>query len=258
MSTIDFIPDGEPLRKKFMDLCAEAEESILLCAPYVKQSVAHDIIASKNKQSHMELVTKTFLGVFHHNSSDLSAISSFINAGCNVYNCGGVHAKMYIFDENKCIITSANLTEGGLSRNFEAGVFTDDVAVVKSAIDYHRILSNDDNSTIVTSEIVADIESRLSRLPLFKEDYNSDYLFRTEAEAVRGELSGWERDVFVALDELPVREFDSEIVSEMAVKFQRKYPNNNNREAKIRQILQILRDQGLVQFVSPGNYSRLW
>ena len=36
------------------------------------------------------------------------------------------------------------------------------------------------------------------------------------------------------------------------------YPRNHNREAKVRQILQQLRDIGLIEFTSPGIYKRLW
>ncbi|MGL4950131.1 MAG: hypothetical protein ACRC5M_07085 [Anaeroplasmataceae bacterium] len=37
-----------------------------------------------------------------------------------------------------------------------------------------------------------------------------------------------------------------------------KHPKNNNIEAKIRQILQQLRDQGLIKFVSSGKYIKLY
>lgn len=37
-----------------------------------------------------------------------------------------------------------------------------------------------------------------------------------------------------------------------------KHPNNHNVNDKIRQILQYLRDMGLVKFVSPGHYKKLF
>lgn len=37
-----------------------------------------------------------------------------------------LHAKVYVSDNNKAIITSGNLTAGGLYNNFEYGIFTDD------------------------------------------------------------------------------------------------------------------------------------
>jgi phosphatidylserine/phosphatidylglycerophosphate/cardiolipin synthase-like enzyme len=42
----------------------------------------------------------------------------------------GVHAKVYLADEDAAIVTSANLTIGGLRRNFEYGVAFADAASV--------------------------------------------------------------------------------------------------------------------------------
>lgn len=39
--------------------------------------------------------------------------------------------------------------------------------------------------------------------------------------------------------------------------FERYFPNNRFIDAKIRQSLQVLRDQGMLRFVSPGRYQRL-
>ena len=36
-----------------------------------------------------------------------------------------------------------------------------------------------------------------------------------------------------------------------------RYPENNNIQAKIRQQLQILRDQGLIEFLGNGHYRKL-
>lgn len=40
-------------------------------------------------------------------------------------------------------------------------------------------------------------------------------------------------------------------------RFEREFPNNRFVDAKIRQSLQVLRDQGMLRFVSPGRYQRL-
>lgn len=40
-------------------------------------------------------------------------------------------------------------------------------------------------------------------------------------------------------------------------RFEREFPNNRFVDAKIRQSLQVLRDQGVLRFVSPGRYQRL-
>jgi hypothetical protein len=53
------------------------------------------------------------------------------------------------------------------------------------------------------------------------------------------------------------REFTLTDVLAYRDELKREFPNNHFIDAKVRQSLQILRDQGLLQFVSPGNYRRL-
>ncbi|MEI6232647.1 MAG: phospholipase D family protein [Planctomycetota bacterium] len=47
---------------------------------------------------------------------------------------GGLHAKMFVFDEKSVLITSANPTNNGLKSNIEAGILTDDPEVVSQVI----------------------------------------------------------------------------------------------------------------------------
>jgi type II restriction enzyme len=75
--------------------------------------------------------------------------------------------------------------------------------------------------------------------------------------AVSEGLSGWKRDVFLTLGQFD-ETFKTAEVSIIAQQLGDKYPYNNYREAKVRQVLQQLRDLGLVEFTSPGVYRRLW
>jgi len=67
---------------------------------------------------------------------------------------------------------------------------------------------------------------------------------QTWKEAVRGIVQALPRD-FSLGDVLTYR-------SEL----QREFPNNRFVDAKIRQSLQVLRDQGLLRFVRAGHYQR--
>ena len=42
-----------------------------------------------------------------------------------------LHAKVYVSDHRRAVITSANLTAGGLHRNYEYGVFIDSESVAR-------------------------------------------------------------------------------------------------------------------------------
>ncbi|MGC1381512.1 MAG: DpnI domain-containing protein [Candidatus Baltobacteraceae bacterium] len=53
------------------------------------------------------------------------------------------------------------------------------------------------------------------------------------------------------------RDFALVDVLKQRPRFEQEFPNNRFIDAKVRQSLQVLRDQGLLRFVSPGRYQRL-
>ncbi len=65
----------------------------------------------------------------------------------------------------------------------------------------------------------------------------------------------WKEAVRGVVQTLP-REFSLSDVLAYHDELQRRFPNNRFIDAKIRQSLQMLRDQGLLRFVRPGRYER--
>jgi type II restriction enzyme len=71
------------------------------------------------------------------------------------------------------------------------------------------------------------------------------------------ESKGWLMDVLNCIDKIDKQEFELQDVYDFAPSLKLKHPNNNFIEDKIRQKLQILRDKGIIQFVSHGHYRKL-
>lgn len=65
----------------------------------------------------------------------------------------------------------------------------------------------------------------------------------------------WKESVGEIVQTLP-REFSLSDVLAYHDQLQHRFPNNSFVDAKIRQSLQVLRDQGLLRFVRPGHYER--
>ncbi|MCL2285294.1 MAG: phospholipase D-like domain-containing protein [Firmicutes bacterium] len=244
-----------------ISLCESSEKSIKLCAPYIKNEIMEDIIRVKQKNTSFDIITKVNLRDFHVKASDLDAIQQIITTGGNAFNCSNLHAKLYIFDDSQCIVTSANLTSNGLKNNMECGVITNDAGIVSSALGYYDYIIAREDVTKITERIIREMASLLKRLPpVPRVQYPSPDLSVIPDKnvlAITQGLSGWKKDVFILLgsfDEI----FTSSEVRLMAHQLQMKYPRNNNREAKVRQILQQLRDLGLVEFSEPGVYRKLW
>ncbi|MBI4999903.1 MAG: hypothetical protein HZB92_00020 [Euryarchaeota archaeon] len=67
------------------------------------------------------------------------------------------------------------------------------------------------------------------------------------------ESKGWLADVLACVRELP-REFSLNDIYAFEGKLAKLHPGNRNVRPKIRQQLQILRDNEILEFVSPGRY----
>ncbi len=73
----------------------------------------------------------------------------------------------------------------------------------------------------------------------------------------RPDLRGWASDVLKCVEELPSKEFTLNEVYGFKDYLRELHPDNRHVEAKIRQQLQVLRDNGIVRFVSSGKYQLL-
>lgn len=67
---------------------------------------------------------------------------------------------------------------------------------------------------------------------------------------------GWLIDVLNCVDLIPYENFKLEDIYKFESDLKLKYPNNNFIKDKIRQQLQLLRDKGLIEFVSRGIYKK--
>jgi hypothetical protein len=251
--------------EKFMGLCASSHKSIRLCAPFVKSDVIGDVMAVRQPRTTVDLITKVSLKNFHNKASDVGALDKILMNGGAIYNCSNLHAKIYIFDESHCVITSANITTSGFKRNVECGVLSNDPVAVSSVICFYEEICQRNDVGRISNRTISEITNLLERLPVATAiRYPRLDVRPAEREisdenllAIAENLTGWKKDVFLALGQFD-DEFTTREITEMAEILKIRYPRNNNREAKIRQVLQQLRDIGLVEFVRPGVYKKLW
>jgi phosphatidylserine/phosphatidylglycerophosphate/cardiolipin synthase-like enzyme len=251
---------ARPFFDNFISDCRQAGSSIKLCAPFVKNDIIADIIDVKKSGTPLDLITKINLRSFHAASSDIGALSNILSNAGHVYNCSNLHAKIYIFDDSRCYITSANLTYSGLKNNSECGIFTTESALVRSTLKAYRDLQNHDDVGKITESILDDINLILSNIPsmpsipypkIETKACSNEYI-----TAIENTLTGWKKDVFKAIARFDDT-FTSHDIAILADELKEKHSQNHNREAKIRQVLQQLRDLGLVEFVYPGVYRSL-
>jgi len=222
-------------------------------SPFIK-SDAVDAILEGNLE--IRGITAFNLCRFVNGASDLAAVEKLLDRGATLYSLWNLHAKVYAFDYC-AIVTSANLTTGGLIANTEYGVMIrdeDQVNRIKTDLDgWVRESSRIDREWTESAKKLCD------KIPIDQRKFRRDIVdeIPLEDDAIVEALSGWTREVFTVLCDFTQIEFTLPDIYAYEKRFSVVYPNNRNVKAKIRQTLQYLRDMGLVQFVRPGVYRRM-
>ncbi len=121
----------------FDSFLGQARHSLVLASPYVTMPVARRIasaLASSDRTSevHLHLATNLEPRAYATRAADLEAILLLADTSSDfrLTHVPGLHAKVYVADRQAAIVTSANLTQGGLSGNREYGVLLKDERLV--------------------------------------------------------------------------------------------------------------------------------
>lgn len=177
------------------------------------------------------------------------------------------HPKLYIAnqsDTTTIVIGSSNLTEGGLIDNVELNALLEagnneeivsDVYSVYNQLKFHHLRVKPDQEFI-------SIYENLYHMRKDQEKTFRDTRFKNLASQLRKkatllhhpiptskDLFGWQKIVF---ERLPEGTFSTSDLYKYKRELSSYYPENQNIEAKIRQILQQLRDLGLIRHLGRG------
>lgn len=249
--------------------CASVCSSrLLIGSPYVNDGIIK-LTEMVSQDVSRTMVTRTDLRDFAAGSSNLGTLCTLAKAGVAVYGLGALHAKMYIFDDTCALVTSANATTSGMWRNLECGLSTDDRGTVKKLADFlmqglganappsrmnHRDLEN----------LYGPLEAIKATLPepprIMPDDADpaSDITYSiSDVEMLLKGFTGWRRLTLEGVLTMPESGFYlKDLVEVCGSGAAKKYPRNRHVPDKLRQQLQILRNLGMVEFVSPGHYRR--
>ncbi len=252
-----------PTSNAFYNLVSNCNNEMILCAPFIKTETVNEILRMKKDSSKLTVITSSNISNFIQNSSDLSAIKRLLESKATVLNYQNLHAKIYMFDKLKALITSANLTYSGMNRNYEYGVLIDkdEAAMDQIETDFIEMLYSDLAGQYRLSDINS-IESIIRTIKSstysVEEIEGENTLIIEDVDALLDDMSSWKKDVFLVLNEINNTDFTLNEVYAYKDIVAAKHPNNHNVNDKIRQILQNLRDMGLIKFVSPGHYKKLF
>lgn len=265
MSEIELIKS--PWENVLFDLVEQTEESLRFTSPYIKSKPVEKMISAKGDDVSIECITSFKVMNYYRKSSDLKALNTILNNNGIIRNHQPLHSKIYIFDETQAIVTSGNLTHGGLNTNYEYGVLIKDKNNVSNVIkDFYDIF----NSSItgdVTSEnidkvkqmIQVEAQEKETKFKLLPYEEDECDIFDVGLSPIVENLTGWKLEVFNCLQSIENRTFELNEAYDFEAILSEKHPENNTIKDQIRKQLQNLRDLGLIEFTgNRGVYRKLW
>lgn len=164
----------------FQEAAQQAREEILVISPFIQLSAAKALFGQGRTK--FKIITRFNLGQFYEGVSDLEALEFLINRGAKIKGILNLHAKVYIFDTSKAIVTSANLTQAALLRNHEFGLVTGNKELISKACEYFASLWGKAGDYLTTDQLLKwkkDIDevkrtSGIPNRPLKLCDYGKD------------------------------------------------------------------------------------
>jgi hypothetical protein len=122
----------------FDALLSEASASLVLCAPYIARGpcnrVTRRVADAGVPGFQLSVVTDLSRDNMLCGATDVSALADVVRSWptTTVRFLPSLHAKVYVADERRAIVTSGNMTDAGLFHNFEYGVLFDDEQTVRT------------------------------------------------------------------------------------------------------------------------------
>ncbi len=163
-----------PWKNEFINVISKARNELFISSPFINVEgvkILSDAIQSKGaiKISLItNLTTKNIVNGITEPAALLELYKRFTNV--KISSLGRLHAKVYIIDDKIGIITSANLTSGGLVNNLEYGVLIDNkniVSTIKEDMVKYYSLGN-----IFDKSILEKINDEANNLIRNKADYS--------------------------------------------------------------------------------------
>ncbi len=159
-----------------LDMIEGAKSSIKIVSPFITKSLAKklaDIVKSNTKLS-CSFITRIYIEDMISKANSIEALEIMLSAGIRVYAVKGLHTKLYLFDEDKAILGSANFTFGGMKHNIELSLAMEDEEVISELQNYFDDLKSDiETDGNVTQELLFEVDSQLTKSYGGKKEKNS-------------------------------------------------------------------------------------
>lgn len=153
------------LKNNFLDVIineAKQGKSLRIISPFIKYTVVNKIVSSL-PDIKLQVVTRYNLQDFYEGVSDTLALRCLLDNKAEIKGIRRLHTKLYLFDNGKVILSSANLTEGGMRKNHEFGVLLDNADAFRECESYFDYLWQATDNTL-TKEMLNEWQDRIDSI----------------------------------------------------------------------------------------------
>ena len=121
----------------FREFLASAKKEILICSPYINGGGIDFLFESADNRCEVTLLTNLSSGNIVGGVTDPTPMVKMFDrfGSVRISSAENLHAKVYIADDTGAIVSSANMTNGGIYTNLEYGVLLSDASVVRAIRD---------------------------------------------------------------------------------------------------------------------------
>lgn len=247
----------------------DCSSSFVVSSPYVGNYLQAAVLRLPERIS-VSLLTRTVLADFASYASDLDAVQQIAQRSGGVLSLSSLHAKVYIIDCKKALVTSANATYSGMHRNRECGF---EVMAAQEVCQLTELVYTGFGATPkpqrwtatdleALREPVKTLRAALPRVHKQRkvaiEEPPRVNLPRRQFYRLLDTLPGWTRLTLEGISRIKPDVFTMDQVWSVCVPLAAtRFPNNQHVREKLRQQMQRLRDLGLVLFLGKGRYERL-
>lgn len=191
--------------KNLINIFQTVQTELTISSPYISNVGAEFLLTNVSNNFKENGVLKFLTDLSPRNiyqgSTEPKSFKLLSNSikSIQLFHLPRLHAKVYISDGREAIITSGNLTAGGIYNNFEYGIFSNHIqkiAIIKNdLLDYANlgaiINSNDiDNYCKISEEIKKIYKEKEKSTNIILEKQFKNALAKANDELIRATLSG--------------------------------------------------------------------
>lgn len=115
---------GRAWRAEFSRFLSEVESEIIVVCPYIRDAEAEFVVQKLSKATRVCTLTSLRVDSIVQGALEINGIRRLadFSAGSEAINVPKLHAKVFVADTARAIVTSANLTTSGIDHNYEYGI----------------------------------------------------------------------------------------------------------------------------------------